>query len=69
MTLNVGNVDRVIRAVVGIVLVLLPFVSGFGEGSSLLTWGSVVVGAILLATAAFKMCPIYRILGINTCRM
>ncbi len=68
MTLNMGSIDRIIRGIIGVVLLLLPFVSAFGAGSALLTWGSVVVGAILALTAVFGFCPLYRILGINTCR-
>ncbi|MGJ8584770.1 MAG: YgaP family membrane protein [Marinosulfonomonas sp.] len=67
MTVNVGNADRVVRAIAGLLLILLPFVSGFGAGSAVLTWGSVAVGAILAATAAFKFCPLYRLVGANTC--
>lgn len=67
MTANVGNIDRILRGIVGIVLILLPFITGFGAGSALLTWGAVIVGAILALTAVFRMCPIYRILGMNTC--
>lgn len=69
MTANVGNMDRILRGIVGVVLILLPFVSGFGAGSTVLTWGAVIVGAILALTAVFRMCPIYRILGLNTCRV
>ena len=67
MTVNVGNADRVVRAIAGILLIILPFVSGFGAGSAVLTRGSVVVGAILAATAVFKFCPLYRLVGANTC--
>ena len=67
MTVNVGNADRVVRAIAGILLIILPFVSSFGAGSAVLTWGSVVVGAILAATAVFKFCPLYRLVGANTC--
>jgi len=69
MTANVGNMDRIVRGVAGVVLILLPFLTGFGAGGTLLTWGAVVVGAILALTAVFRMCPIYRILGLNTCKL
>ncbi len=69
MTLNMGSIDRIIRGIVGVVLLLLPFVSGFGAGSALLTWGAVVIGAILALTAVFGFCPLYRLVGMNTCRM
>ena len=64
---NVGNIDRGLRLIIGIVLILLPFVTSFGATSDVLTWGAIVVGGILALTALFKFCPIYRILGANTC--
>lgn len=67
MANNVGKIDRGLRVVVGIVLILLPFVTSFGATSNLMTWGSVIVGAILVLTAAMKFCPLYRVLGMNTC--
>ena len=69
MTLTMGSIDRIIRGIVGVVLLLLPFISGFGAGSALLTWGAVVIGAILALTAVFGFCPLYRLVGMNTCRM
>ncbi len=64
---NVGNIDRGLRLVLGIVLILLPFVTSFGATSTLLTWGAIVVGGILALTAVFKFCLAYRIFGINSC--
>ncbi|MFM9816576.1 UNVERIFIED_CONTAM: DUF2892 domain-containing protein [Spiribacter pallidus] len=56
---NVGAVDRVIRAAVGLVLIALAV---FGQG---MTWGW--VGVIPLATALVSYCPAYSLLGMNTC--
>jgi hypothetical protein len=65
---NVGNIDRAIRLVVGVILLLAPFLmpeafAGLGG------WRYVVaaVGAVLVGTAAFRFCPAYSLLGINTC--
>lgn len=69
MTKNVGNIDRMARGIVGIILILLPFMSGFGAGSALLTWGAVAVGGILVLTSVFRLCPLYSILGMNTCKI
>ena len=60
---NMGTVDRVIRAMVGITLIaafLLELLTG--------TIGvvAVVVGIVLLITAALRWCPPYTLLGINT---
>lgn len=68
MEANVGSVDRAIRYILGLVLIIAPFANIFGIGSSAaLTYGAIIVGAILVATAFFKVCPIYRLLGISTC--
>ncbi len=63
MLKNMGYIDRSIRVVIGIVAVILAllFVGG--------AWGIVlwVVAAIMLVTAVFGSCIIYRPFGISTC--
>ena len=69
MTANVGTVDRILRAVLGVVLLYLAFASGmplFAAGAA--KWIAAVVGVVMLATAAVRMCPLYSVLGIRTCR-
>ena len=70
MATNVGTVDRIARLVLGVVLVLAPFVSGMAlfQGATA-TALSVVVGAVMLATAGMRFCPLYRIFGIRTCSL
>ncbi len=60
MTRNIGNKERVVRAVVGLVILSLTIV---GPQSM---WG--LLGLIPLATAAIGWCPPYSVLGINTCK-
>ncbi|HLN73577.1 MAG: DUF2892 domain-containing protein [Methylococcaceae bacterium] len=57
MKSNVGNLDRVIRLVVGI---------GIAIGGIIFEsyWG--IIGVAILATAVFSFCPIYALLGIKT---
>lgn len=59
MTQNVGNLDRTLRIVAGVILLSLVFV---GPKS---WWG--LIGLIPLATAFMRNCPAYSILGVNTC--
>ncbi len=66
MTHNVGSIDRLARAVLGLVLLYLAF---FTIASTLWTAVAAIVGIVLLATAALSMCPLYRLLGINTCKI
>lgn len=56
---NEGSLDRIIRVVLGIVLLGIVFV-----GPKTM-WG--LIGLVPLVTGLVGMCPIYRILGISTC--
>ena len=70
MTANVGSIDRVLRIVLGLVLIALPFVTNmamFASGTA--TVIAVVVGVVLIATSAMRFCPLYRIFGIRTCKL
>lgn len=69
MTTNVGTVDRILRALLGIVLLYLAFFSGMPLFEQpLYKYGAVVIGIVMLATSSFKLCPIYSVLGIKTCK-
>ncbi|HEY9040151.1 MAG TPA: DUF2892 domain-containing protein [Roseovarius sp.] len=69
MTINMGTADRVIRAIVGLVLILAPFMTSWAVFSTQwVMYLSIVIGIILAGTAIFGMCPLYRIIGVNTCR-
>lgn len=59
MTKNEGTIDRALRVIVGLVLLSLVFV-----GPQTM-WG--LIGIVPLATGLIGMCPLYSILGINTC--
>ncbi|MBU8540682.1 YgaP family membrane protein [Falsiroseomonas tokyonensis] len=65
---NVGSVDRAIRLILGLVLLLSPFLAA-GSFAGLGAWRYAIaaVGLVLIATAAFRFCPAYRLLGIQTC--
>lgn len=58
-TENVGGFDRFVRLLLGMALLTLIFV-----GPKTL-WG--LVGLVPLLTGAFRTCPLYRLVGINTC--
>ena len=61
MVANVGRVDRMLRIVVGIVLIALFFVL---EGPARYL---AIVGLVALGTGLLSFCPLYSVLGINTC--
>lgn len=60
---NMGQTDRLIRGVVGVVLLILVFTSLSGTWA----WIAGIVGVVMLATSAMGSCPPYQLLGINTC--
>ena len=61
MKSNAGSIDRVLRVIVGLVLVGLTAAGTIG------VWGW--IGVIPLVTGAIGFCPAYTILGISTCSM
>ncbi|MDH5188638.1 MAG: DUF2892 domain-containing protein [Rhodospirillaceae bacterium] len=65
MKKNIGTIDRAIRAIVGIAFIATAFLyPGLGPWSF---YGSIVIGVIMLGTAALGWCPPYVLMGINTC--
>ena len=70
MTSNVGTIDRGLRFILGLILLAAPFVSGMALfASSAATIVSVIVGLVMVGTSAMKFCPLYRILGVQTCKL
>jgi hypothetical protein len=65
-----GTMDRALRVALGLVLLGLPFVSGAALfQSTTATLVAVVLGIVMIATSALKFCPLYRVLGIQTCKL
>ena len=60
---NVGGIDRVIRILLGIVLLAWWF---FAPGMGL-RWVPLVLGLVALGTGLMSSCPAYSLLGLNTC--
>lgn len=65
MHTNEGAADRVLRAILGVVLLAVALAAGLeGAGKIVL----MVVGGIALLTGAIGFCPLYRIVGLSTCK-
>lgn len=56
---NIGTIDRVIRFVGGAALILLALAGKIDA------WG--YIGIVPLVTAVINYCPLYQLLGIDTC--
>jgi hypothetical protein len=59
MKTNEGTIDRALRVIAGLVLIGLAATGTVG------LWGW--IGVVPLATGALGWCPVYTLLGINTC--
>ncbi|MCR6667969.1 MULTISPECIES: YgaP family membrane protein [Methyloversatilis] len=59
MKSNVGGIDKILRIVVGAALIALAAMGQIG------VWG--YIGVVPLLTGLFNFCPVYPLLGINTC--
>lgn len=64
MNKNVGSVDRTVRALGAVVLVVAGVLAGASGWSAILLYG---IAAVLVVTAAVASCPLYSILGLRTC--
>jgi len=67
MQKNVGNIDRGIRGVIGVLLLMIFFVAP--PANPIIFWGFLIVGLVMVGTAALGFCPPYAIFGLNTCSM
>lgn len=57
--MNVGRLDQIIRIVVGILFIALAYTGVIGN------WG--YIGVIPLLTGLMRWCPLYTMLGLQTC--
>ncbi len=59
MNINVGTLDRTLRIGGGLALLVAAATGAIGA------WGW--IGLVPLVTGLFRFCPVYPLLGINTC--
>ena len=58
MNKNIGNADRIIRIVAGLIIIIAGFMMNSWLG---------LIGLIPLLTGIIRWCPLYCPLKINTC--
>ncbi|MBM4122386.1 MAG: DUF2892 domain-containing protein [Nitrospira sp.] len=64
MTCNVGNTERAIRVILGIVLIATGYLAELPQIGAIAAY---LVGIIALVTGAAGFCPAWKLFGINTC--
>lgn len=65
MKKNMGIADIIIRVLIALVVGILIYANVLSG-----TWALVagIVSLVFVATSLFGFCPLYSLLGINTCR-
>ena len=64
MSANIGVLDRLARAAIGLVLIAYAIPVWFAP--AIWNWAG-WIGVVPLVTAIFGICPIYSLFGISTC--
>ncbi len=69
MSVNVGTFDRIVRLIVGLLIAIAPFATDLAlfQGTAAMAI-AVAVGVVLILTALVRVCPLYSLLGMRTCR-
>lgn len=60
MNINIGSTDRMLRVIAGVIIIAV--------GVYYQSWWG-VVGLVPLLTGLFRFCPLYKMLGTNTCKL
>lgn len=66
MKKNMGYTDRIVRFIVAIAIALLYY---FGILQGTLAYVLLAFGGILLVTGFISTCPLYSLVGLNTCKV
>ena len=69
MKANENGIDRALRLVLGVVLLVASFMwldAGAGSITGII---AAIIGAVLLITGLVGFCPAYRLVGMSTCKV
>lgn len=66
MTINMGSADRIIRPLLAAVFIALYFTGAVTGTVGIIL---LVLAGVFLLTSVVGMCPLYRLLGINSCKV
>lgn len=66
MTKNMSNLDKGIRVVIAAVIALLYY---YNVIDGTLAYVLMAVSIIFLVTSLINFCPLYKVLGISTCKL
>ena len=67
MNKNESNLDRIVRAILGIAALAVAFTTLDVMSGAIFGIIVAAIGAILLISAAVGFCPMYKLVGLQTC--
>lgn len=65
MKTNMGGIDRIIRIIIAVIIGLLYYNGTIGGTLGIVL---LVLAAVFVLTGIVGFCPLYKPLGINTCK-
>ena len=65
MKKNMGNVDRIVRILVAVAIIILYFL---GQISGTIAVLALLLSGIFILTSFMSFCPLYLPFGISTCK-
>jgi hypothetical protein len=64
MKVNMGSIDRIIRLIIAVILAAFYFTDTI-TGTTAIVF--LAIAAVFTLTSLFSFCPLYTLLGFNTC--
>ena len=65
MKKNMGTVDRIVRTIIAVAIIVLYFANVIGGTLSLILG---IVAVVFLLTSLVSFCPTYTLFGFSTCK-
>lgn len=65
---NLHSIDVTVRVLIGVALVYICFIDSTYISNNVVRWLLGIFGAVNLAAAALRSCPVYALAGISTFR-
>lgn len=66
MTKNMGSADKLVRVLIAAVIGILYYLDKI---TGTLAYVLMAVAIILLITSLVNFCPLYKLIGVNTCKL
>ncbi len=66
MKKNMGNTDKIVRVLIAVIIALLYIFNVIGGTAAYIL---MAVAIVLLITSFINFCPLYTLLGVNTCEV